>query len=75
MRRLDVFPETLRVFIAVRFFGFGDKAAEIFGVNQIRKFGIQLVSSVAVEQKILLQSLAAVESFANLRRFFFADQP
>jgi hypothetical protein len=66
VRRLDVFPDVLTVFFTMRSFGFGDKTSELFRINRVSQFGVELIRAVTIQQKILLDCLTAVQSFANV---------
>ena len=47
--------------------GVGEAAVELFGVDQERQFGVELVRTVAKDNEILLERLPAVQCLADVR--------
>src|SRR3954471_23336585 len=57
---------TFEITLAPRTFTIGNEPIKLFGVDAVRKFRAQLVLTIAISQKVLLQGLVAVQCLANV---------
>ena len=57
----------VKVALAPRGLAVGDQPIEFLRLDAVRKFRIKLVIAVAIDEKVLLERLIAVERLANVR--------